>query len=89
MPVARRECEFFLMKYVPDPVRNEFVHVGVVLIREPDLYGPEGGPGAWLRCGLLRTGGGCGALIRRRIQGCWRISKASCGGGSGRSRREI
>jgi hypothetical protein len=31
MPVARRECEFFLLQYVPDPVRNEFVHVGVVL----------------------------------------------------------
>ena len=31
MPIARRECEFFLLQYVPDPVRNEFVHVGVVL----------------------------------------------------------
>jgi Protein of unknown function (DUF3037) len=40
MPVSRRECEFFLMKYVPDPVRNEFVHVGVVL-RE---MGRDGGP---------------------------------------------
>jgi hypothetical protein len=29
--VARRECEFFLLRYVPDPVRNEFVHVGVIL----------------------------------------------------------
>jgi hypothetical protein len=27
----RQECEFFLVKYVPDPVRNEFVHVGVIL----------------------------------------------------------
>ena len=27
----RRECEFYLLQYVPDPVRNEFVHVGVVL----------------------------------------------------------
>jgi Protein of unknown function (DUF3037) len=31
MPVARRECEFYLLKYVPDPVRNEFVHVGVIV----------------------------------------------------------
>jgi hypothetical protein len=31
MPQARRECEFYLLKYVPDPVRDEFVHVGVVL----------------------------------------------------------
>ncbi len=27
----RRECEFFLVRYVPDPVRDEFVHVGVIL----------------------------------------------------------
>jgi hypothetical protein len=28
---SRIECEFFLLRYVPDPVRNEFVHVGVIL----------------------------------------------------------
>jgi predicted DNA-binding protein len=28
---SRRECEFLLVRYVPDPVRNEFVHVGVIL----------------------------------------------------------
>ncbi len=27
----RQPCEFFLMRYVPDPVRNEFVNVGVLL----------------------------------------------------------
>jgi hypothetical protein len=27
----RRACEFRLLRYVPDPVRNEFVHIGVVL----------------------------------------------------------
>jgi len=27
----RRQCEFFLIRYVPDPVRNEFVNVGVLL----------------------------------------------------------
>lgn len=27
------ECEFFLVRYVPDPVRNEFVNIGVVLRR--------------------------------------------------------
>ncbi|HEY6445167.1 MAG TPA: DUF3037 domain-containing protein [Acidobacteriaceae bacterium] len=27
----RQECLFQLLRYVPDPVRNEFVHVGVVL----------------------------------------------------------
>jgi hypothetical protein len=31
MAASRLECEFFLLRYVPDPVRNEFVHVGVIL----------------------------------------------------------
>jgi hypothetical protein len=35
---ARRQCEFFLLRYVPDPVRNEFVHIGV-LLREADGTG--------------------------------------------------
>jgi hypothetical protein len=30
----RRECEFQLLRYVPDAVRNEYVHIGVFL-REP------------------------------------------------------
>lgn len=27
----RRRCEFQLLRYVPDPVRNEYVHIGVIL----------------------------------------------------------
>jgi hypothetical protein len=27
----RRSCEFHLLRYVPDVVRNEFVHIGVIL----------------------------------------------------------
>ena len=27
----RRECEFQLVRYVPDGVRNEYVHIGVIL----------------------------------------------------------
>jgi hypothetical protein len=27
----RRECEFRLLRYVPDAVRNEYVHIGVIL----------------------------------------------------------
>jgi hypothetical protein len=27
----RRQCEFFLVRYVPDPIRNEFVNIGVLL----------------------------------------------------------
>jgi hypothetical protein len=34
----RCACEFQLLRYVPDPVRNEFVHIGVVLRAQ------EGGP---------------------------------------------
>lgn len=33
-PDDRLNCEFQLLRYVPDPVRNEFVHIGVIL-REP------------------------------------------------------
>ncbi len=28
---ARRACEFQLLRYVPDAVRNEYVHIGVIL----------------------------------------------------------
>jgi hypothetical protein len=28
---ALRECEFFLVRYVPDPVKTEFVNIGVLL----------------------------------------------------------
>jgi hypothetical protein len=27
----RRQCEFFLVRYVPDPVKNEFVNIGVMM----------------------------------------------------------
>jgi Protein of unknown function (DUF3037) len=27
----RRNCEFQLLRYVPDPLRNEYVHIGVIL----------------------------------------------------------
>lgn len=29
--IHRRHCEFQLLRYVPDPVRNEYVHIGVLL----------------------------------------------------------
>jgi hypothetical protein len=79
MPVARRECEFFLLQYVPDPVRNEFVHVGVVL-RE---MGRDGGSGPvasvrftsdWRRVRCLDPDADTGHLealeseLRRRFQ---------------------
>jgi len=43
MAVVRRECEFYLLKYVPDPVRNEFVHVGVI-VREAGAQKDVAGP---------------------------------------------
>lgn len=43
MAVVRRECEFYLLKYVPDPVRNEFVHVGVI-VREAGAQKGVAGP---------------------------------------------
>jgi hypothetical protein len=33
--MERRQCEFFLVRYVPDTLKNEFVNIGVVL-READ-----------------------------------------------------
>lgn len=37
----RRPCAFQLLRYVPDPVRNEFVHIGVVLRPEDGGAPPE------------------------------------------------
>ncbi len=33
-----KQCEFFLLRYVPDAVKDEFVNIGVVLV-EPDANG--------------------------------------------------
>lgn len=45
MPVgeSRRTCEFQLLRYVPDAVRNEFVHIGVIL-REQGARDPAAHP---------------------------------------------
>lgn len=40
MEDGRRACEFQLLRYVPDPVRNEYVHIGVIL-REPETARTE------------------------------------------------
>ncbi len=39
-----RQCEFFLLRYVPDAVKGEFVNVGVVLLESGD-GGPATGSG--------------------------------------------
>ena len=41
---ARRACEFRLIRYVPDAVRNEYVHIGVIL-REQASAGTREDPG--------------------------------------------
>jgi hypothetical protein len=43
----RLRCEFQLLRYVPDPVRNEFVHVGVLLREQQEAQ--SAGPAMELR----------------------------------------
>jgi hypothetical protein len=44
----RRACTFQLLRYVPDAVRNEYVHIGVILKEQggPQANTPAGGPEA-------------------------------------------
>jgi hypothetical protein len=39
--VERRRCEFSLIRYVPDPVKNEFVNIGVVLREQAASSEPQ------------------------------------------------
>src|SRR5271165_3343572 len=41
---ALKQCDFFLLRYVPDVVKGEFVNVGVVLLENGD-GGPSTGSG--------------------------------------------
>jgi hypothetical protein len=38
---GRRACEFHLIRYVPDAVRNEYVHIGVILREQGSREGAE------------------------------------------------
>ncbi len=40
----RRACEFQLLRYVPDAVRNEYVHIGVILREQGSLTEPAASP---------------------------------------------
>jgi hypothetical protein len=42
---SRRECEFQLLRYVPDAVRNEYVHIGVILRERTPEEQADGAPG--------------------------------------------
>ena len=39
----KQQCRFFLLRYVPDAVKNEFVNVGLVLL-------PDAGAAAFVGC---------------------------------------
>lgn len=76
---GRREYEFFLIRYVPDAVRNEFVNIGV-LLREAGGSDPGRGPMLrftkdWARVRCLDPEADVAMLesleseVRRRLEG--------------------
>ena len=77
---GRRNCEFQLLRYVPDAVRNEFVHIGVILREQ----GAQAGEPA-MECGSRATGAGCAVSIPTRILLCWRAWKPNCADGCGKT----
>lgn len=46
---ATRQCEFFLLRYVPDAVKDEFVNIGVVLLETASRVNGGGGGFAGVR----------------------------------------
>jgi hypothetical protein len=44
MDSERRACEFQLLRYVPDAVRNEYVHIGVILRESAAAHSPAHNP---------------------------------------------
>ena len=70
----RKQCEFQLIRYVPDPVKNEFVNIGVLLRA-------EGGTRAC--CGLPGTGAGYGVSIPTQTRRCWKPWRSRSGNGCG------
>ena len=70
-------CEFSLIRYVPDPVKNEFVNIGVLLRRRGR---------AARRCALRATGAACAAWIPTPIRAMLEALEAEIGGGWRRMR---
>jgi hypothetical protein len=52
----RRRCEFQLLRYVPDAVRNEYVHIGVILREAATEDGARGDEPGKAEPGKLRKG---------------------------------
>ena len=73
----RRECEFRLLRYVPDAVRNEYVHIGVIL-REAAAEEQPGRSEVRFTHDWRRVS----ASIRTPTRRCSKAWRASCGGGS-------
>src|SRR5215469_9215825 len=76
---AYSQCEFFLLRYVPDTVKNEFVNVGVVLMEGdgslPGAYADVRFTSDWRRVRCLDPDADIEVLsaledeIRGRLQG--------------------
>lgn len=54
--VQRRECEFQLLRYVPDAVRNEGVHIGVILREQGGMHAEVRFTRDWRRVRCLDPG---------------------------------
>jgi hypothetical protein len=48
LAIERKQCEFFLVRYVSDPVKNEFVNIGL-LLRDSARMNPSSGAGTLVR----------------------------------------
>jgi len=72
-PQERRACEFRLLRYVPDAVRNEYVHIGVMLREEGSLHMEVRFTRDWRRVRCLDPDADTGLLesmeteLRRRL----------------------
>lgn len=70
----RRACEFQLLRYVPDAVRNEYVHIGVILREQGSPHAEVRFTRDWRRVRCLDADADIGLLegmeseLRRRLQ---------------------
>jgi len=81
----RRACEFHLLRYVSDAVRNEYVHIGVILREQPG--GAEGARPEPALVRFTRDWRRC-AAGRRPIRRCWKAWRASFACASSRAGRK-
>ncbi len=70
----RRACEFRLLRYVPDAVRNEYVHIGVILREQGNPHGEVRFTRDWRRVRCLDPDADTALLegmeseLRRRLE---------------------